>query len=66
MGRIVQTHGSVGSQAYEIGFVTGAVLLIVAALTGLRWLHPERSNSALNGSRARGHRPDSSLLDKIA
>lgn len=52
MGRIVQTHGSVGSQAYEMGFVTGAVLLIVAALTGLRWLHPERSNRALNGSRA--------------
>jgi sugar phosphate permease len=47
MGRIVQVRGSVGDQAYELGFAAGAVLLIVAALAGLRWLHPERSNRTL-------------------
>jgi MFS family permease len=52
MGRIVQTHGSVGAQAYELGFVAGAVLCVVAALVGLRWLHPERSSRALNRSHA--------------
>ena len=52
MGHIVQTRGSVGAQAYELGFVAGAVLLVTAALVGLRWLHPERSNRSLNRSRA--------------
>lgn len=52
MGRIVQVRGSVGDQAYELGFVVGAVLLIVAALIGLRWLHPERSNRALQRTTA--------------
>jgi MFS family permease len=48
MGRLVQAHGSVGDRAYETGFAACAVLLIVAALVGLRWLHPERSNRHLN------------------
>ncbi|SPB13768.1 MFS transporter [Caballeronia novacaledonica] len=50
MGRIVQMRGSVGEQAYELGFVTGAALLIATALIGLRWLHPEHSNRALKRS----------------
>lgn len=52
MGRIVQLRGSIGDQAYEQGFVAAAVLLIAAALAGLLWLHPERSNRTLNRAAA--------------
>lgn len=48
MGRIVQANGSGIGHVYELGFATGAVLLLVAALVGLRWLHPERSHRTLN------------------
>lgn len=48
MGRIVQGSGNAGTRAYEVGFVIAALLLIVAALAGLRWLHPELSNRVLS------------------
>ena len=47
-GRIIQSHANAGSQAYELGILVSAVLLIVAALVALRWLHPERSHRTLN------------------
>lgn len=50
MGRIAQALGSTGHHAYELGFTVGAALLIVAALVGLRWLHPERSSRTLHRS----------------
>ncbi|SAL85895.1 MFS transporter [Caballeronia choica] len=50
MGRIVQLHG--GDHAYEPGFATASIVLIVAALAALRWLHPERSYRTLNRSAA--------------
>lgn len=43
MGRLVESHASAGSHAYELGILVTAVLLIVAALVALLWLHPERS-----------------------
>nr|WP_061124306.1 MFS transporter [Caballeronia catudaia] len=43
IGRIVQANGGVSAHAYELGFATSAIMLIVAALVALRWLHPERS-----------------------
>ena len=48
MGRMVQNAGHANSHAYENGFVIGAVLLLLAALAALRWLHPERSNRTLS------------------
>jgi MFS family permease len=48
MGRIVQAQGGT-VHAYEVGFATGAVLLMIAALIGLRWLHPVRSHQTLHG-----------------
>lgn len=47
-GRIIQSHANTGSHAYELGILVAAVLLIVAALVALRWLHPERSLRTLN------------------
>ncbi|CAB3795688.1 Hexuronate transporter [Paraburkholderia caffeinitolerans] len=47
-GRIIQSHTNAGSHAYELGILVTAVLLIVAALVALRWLHPERSMRTLN------------------
>jgi MFS family permease len=46
IGRIVQAHDGASAHAYELGFATSAVLLIVAALVALRWLHPERARRA--------------------
>jgi MFS family permease len=46
MGRLVQRGGSL-QLAYEKGFATCAILVILAALFALRWLHPERSRSVL-------------------
>ena len=43
MGRLVQTHANEGSHAYELGILVTAILLILAALVALRWLHTERS-----------------------
>ncbi|HEV3432041.1 MAG TPA: MFS transporter [Paraburkholderia sp.] len=48
MGRLVESHANAGSHAYESGIVVTAVLLIVAALVALRWLHPERSLRLFN------------------
>ncbi|WP_322047759.1 MFS transporter [Paraburkholderia sp. J67] len=48
MGHLVQTRSASAAHAYELGFALGAVLLIVAALAALCWLHPERSRLALN------------------
>ncbi|WP_028221136.1 MFS transporter [Paraburkholderia oxyphila] len=48
MGRIVQVHGSGNSHAYEIGIAVSAALLIFAALSALRWLHPARTQHTLN------------------
>jgi MFS family permease len=52
VGRIVQMHGSGNSHAYEIGIAVSAVLMICAALSALRWLHPERTQHTLNRSAA--------------
>ncbi|WP_342753396.1 MFS transporter [Caballeronia novacaledonica] len=46
IGRIVQAHGSTTARAYELGFMTSAAMLILAALVAWRWLHPERSRRA--------------------
>jgi MFS family permease len=46
IGRIIQANGGAAAHAYELGFATSAVMLIVAALAALRWLHPERSRHA--------------------
>jgi sugar phosphate permease len=48
MGRIVQANGAT-VHAYEVGFATGAVLLMAAALIGLRFLNPVRSHQTLHG-----------------
>jgi MFS family permease len=50
MGRIVEIYGGDNSHAYELCFAVSAVLLIAAALSALRWLHPERSHKTLNRS----------------
>jgi sugar phosphate permease len=52
MGRIVQAHGGDTGHVYELGFASGAVLLLAAALVGLRWLHTERSHRTLNRAAA--------------
>ncbi|SAK89259.1 major facilitator transporter [Caballeronia calidae] len=47
VGRIVQANGgALSAHAYELGFATSAVMLIVASLCALRWLHPGRSPRA--------------------
>ena len=46
IGRIVQAHDSASAHAYELGFATSAIMLTIAALVALRWLHPERSPRA--------------------
>ncbi|SAK76767.1 major facilitator transporter [Caballeronia glebae] len=46
IGRIVQAYGSTSAHAYELGFATSAVMLMVAALVALRWLHPDRTPRA--------------------
>jgi MFS family permease len=43
VGHIVTAHGSANPHAYELGFATSAVMLILAAIVALRWLHPDRS-----------------------
>ncbi|WP_321935704.1 MFS transporter [Paraburkholderia sp. J8-2] len=48
IGHLVQTRSGSAAQAYELGFALGAVLLVVAALVSLRWLHPDRSRQALD------------------
>jgi MFS family permease len=52
MGRLVQSHAIAGGEAYELGILVSASLLILAALVALRWLHPERSLRALNRTTA--------------
>ncbi|MFX1672357.1 MFS transporter [Paraburkholderia sp. A2WS-5] len=47
-GSIIQSRANAGSHAYELGIPVTAVLLIVAALVALRWLHPARSLRTLN------------------
>ena len=47
MGQLVQHYGVTNAHGYEIGFMIGAVLLLVSAAAGLRWLHPERSRLSL-------------------
>ncbi|CAE6822082.1 MFS transporter [Paraburkholderia domus] len=47
MGRLVQTHGAADAHGYEAGILCGAVLLVVAAFAGLRWLYPGRSRQTL-------------------
>jgi MFS family permease len=49
MGEIVQ-HGGALASACEKGFATCAVFVVIAALTALRWLHPERSRHVLDTS----------------
>ncbi|RAR63850.1 sugar phosphate permease [Paraburkholderia unamae] len=43
VGRLIQANSATGAHAYEIGIGVTAVLLFLAALAALRWLHPERS-----------------------
>jgi MFS family permease len=49
MGGIVQRGGPLAI-AYEKGFATCAILVILAALFALRWLHPDRSRNMLSAS----------------
>ncbi|SAK59566.1 major facilitator transporter [Caballeronia temeraria] len=51
MGEIVQ-HGGAAAQAYEKGFATCAILVVLAALVALSWLHPERSRRVLETTAA--------------
>jgi MFS family permease len=53
MGRLVQVYGGGNGHSYELGFTVSAVLLIAAALSALRWLHPDRSHRTLNHLPAR-------------
>jgi MFS family permease len=52
MGAIVQAHGTLPGAAFETGFASCAVLVCVAALCSLRWLHPDRSRRALRDAGA--------------
>lgn len=47
VGRLVQSYSATGAHAYEIAIAVTAVLLILAAVVALRWLHPERSMRTL-------------------
>jgi MFS family permease len=49
MGALVQRGGTMAS-ACEQGFATCAVLVVIAALLALRFLHPERSRHVLSAS----------------
>ncbi|NLP60677.1 MFS transporter [Paraburkholderia sacchari] len=47
IGRLVQARGIHDAHGYELGFVCGAALLVLAAVVALLWLHPDRSKQAL-------------------
>ncbi|WP_421026612.1 MFS transporter [Paraburkholderia sp. A1RO-5L] len=42
MGRLVEHYHGAGAFGYQLGFAIGGGLLIVVALLGIRYLHPER------------------------
>lgn len=47
MGRLVERYHGTGAFGYELGFAIGGGLLIVVALLGIRYLHPERVHQRL-------------------
>lgn len=51
-GFLVQRSGGLDGVGYAHGFAVSGVLLVVAGLVGLAWLHPQRSRAQLSGELA--------------